>query len=306
MIFCFNELCMNAKTIKSLNKECWNNVLKQFTDILKHAGLSNGPNLQVRTENGLWNIISKYTLLHEVINENRNKDRKRLILRLEDKSPYWEKEKEVFKFNGVLAVGFSAAYYHDCPAISFNFPDTEKAPIVKISSGEDLNLKKIFNFTNEGQFELYNKFYRSADHCQSYILSLDNLKSKAKEHEYWERLVFSDEFQKLEIEKKYISAIINKLCILNNFLFADTINSLSFNDLRNVLPDARDESGSVRNDKNKMESRTKSFAGEGVACLLHTNLDKSYRLYFKVEYQQRLIYIGYIGKHLDTGRYKGN
>ena len=93
---------------------------------------------------------------------------------------------------------------------------------------------------------------------------------------------------------------------MNNFLFIDTINSLSFNDLRNVLPDARDESGSVRNDKNKMESRTKSFAGNEVACLLHTNLDKSYRLYFKVEYQQRLIYIGYIGKHLDTGRHKGN
>ena len=59
MIFCFNELCLNAKTIRSLNKEYWNNVLRQFTDILKHAGLSNGPNLQVRTENGLWNIISK-------------------------------------------------------------------------------------------------------------------------------------------------------------------------------------------------------------------------------------------------------
>lgn len=308
MIFCFNELCLNAKSAKTLDCSGWGKALGYFLKILNQAKESNNNTTpELRSENGLMQrLLSEYKQLANMANTKDYHDIYSLFFRINDKSPYMEKDKEIFLYYDESAKGLSAAYHLDAPAISFAFPNIDKDPLVTITSKHDTIARKVFNFTNEEQFKSYDLFYRGADHCQSHIVSLDHLKGKAKEHKYWERLVFSDEFQKLEIEKKYIGAIINKLCILNNFLFIDTINSLSFNDLRNVLPDVRDESGSVRNDKNKMESRTKSFAGNEVACLLHTNLDKSYRLYFKVEYQQRLIYIGYIGKHLDTGRHKGN
>lgn len=307
MIFCFNEMCMNFKSAKTLDYPSWEKVLSCFLRILRQAKQRDGKTPELRSETGLMKrLLGEYEQFNTMINAKEHNDIRTLFLSICDKNPYMEEEKEVFLVHGQSVKGLSAAYHLDVPAISFDFPNIDRNPIVTVTSKVDASEKEVFNFIHEGQFECYDKFYRSANHCQSYIASLDDLKSKVKENKYWERLKFPDDFIKLKINKRYIKGVVNKLCILNEFLFSNFASRLSFDDLCNVLPDVRDESGSVRNDKNKMKSRTKIFGEKEVECLTHTSLDGSYRLYFKVEYQKRQIYIGYIGKHLDTGRYKGN
>lgn len=313
MIFCFNELSLfSLITEIKTNTAQVTEMMSIFLLILKTAKTTEipGSRVELRTEKGIWGTsLSNAETLGEWVKNHMERDQLRLLMSIQDHSPYIEAENNspIYNYKGQEAQGFSAALYLDCPAISFSYSNGEEEnKIVKLDPINREKSKTIFNFTKKDQFSAYQEFYSSFAHCQNYIGCLNDLKSKAKEKKLWSNLVFPDDFDSLELEPVYILKLAETLCLLNTCIQTLKRGKSVLQNIKKVLPDARDESATVKGDKHKIQERTKLFEGKSVPCLWHTNLDSSMRLYFKVGKEKHLIYIGYIGKHLGTKKYKKN
>ena len=70
MIFCFNELCLNAKAVKTLDCSGWGKAVGYFLKILKQAKESNNNTMpELRSENGLMQrLLSEYKQLANMEN----------------------------------------------------------------------------------------------------------------------------------------------------------------------------------------------------------------------------------------------
>lgn len=306
MIFCFNELSL--QNLDVIDNKILEKTLLKFLLILKNAVDKDGfP--EVRTENGMWGTVINNKPINELIyNSTIDKDLKRLIFRIQDRSPYINDKKIDTYFYGKdkrPAKGFSASLYLDCPAISLSSFAGEEESIVLITKEGELH-KLVFNFTNNGQFEEYLKFYLSSQHCLNYISNGAELKEQASKGNFWKNLVFHDRFFRLELDNNTVRIVVEKLCQLNSFLCSYLDENLTFLKLRKILPDVRDESTTVKNNEQLYKARTVQFKGQSVLCTYHTSLNSSNRLYFFVDYTKRIAYIGYIGKHLTTAKFKSN
>ena len=306
MIFCFNELSLQNLDIAD-NKILEETLLK-FLLILKNAVDKDGYP-EVRTENSMWGTIINDKPINELIyNSTIDKDLKNLIFRIQDRSPYINDKQINIYFYGedkLPAKGFSASLYLDCPAISLaSFKGDNESIVLITKEGE--SPKFVFNFINDGQFKDYRDFYLSSQHCLNYIENGVELKKQASKGEFWENLVFHDRFSKLELDNNMVRIVVEKLCQLNSFLCSHPNEELTFFKLRDALTDAREESATVKNNKQLREGRIALFEGKSILCTCHTSLDSSNRLYFSVNYNERIAYIGYIGKHLTTAKFKSN
>ena len=308
MIFCFNELSLQNLDTNIIDNEILEETLLKFLLILKNAVDEDGfP--EVRTENGMWGTVINDRPINELIyNSTIDKDLKNLIFRIQDRSPYIDDKEIDTYFYGEdkrSAKGFSASLYLDCPAISLSsFTGEDKSIILLTKEGE--SPKFVFNFTNDRQFKEYLEFYLSSQHCLNYIANVADLKEQASQGKFWENLFFHDGFSELELDNNIIRNVVKKLCQWNSFFYSFPDEKHTFLKLREILNDVRDESTTVKNNKQLREERMAQFDGKSIMCTYHSSLDSSNRLYFSVNYNERIAYIGYIGKHLTTAKFKSN
>ncbi len=309
MIFCFNELCVDFLNKNEYSEFQVNDANHRFLKILQRASVIDNKMPELRTEEGMWGMLVKGVPLKNWLLKNLDHDLRVLLMSINDRSPLLDLEQgnEVYFYQGNAAKGLSASVILDCSAISLSFSEGEENPITVLTTntGEQ---KVTFNFTNPVQFNDYERFFMSVAHCKNYIHNLDQLKEKAREHQYWDRLMFSDKFYDIKLDYRLLDKLVYIFCTLNSFLHSVSMGEKRLHQLNSVIPDVRNESDTVRSDRKMRMERKVLFDGKEIFCFMHTGLDDSHRVYFQLDHNNdRYIgYIGYIGPHLSTKKYKGN
>lgn len=305
------EFCLNEQSLVPFSgvEDSFNpTIVKDFLWVLKTAKNIGGEIPVIRMQEKMWEQPVGNQCLDDFLKkhcDHGDHDEYILLLSVIGRSSLLPKVFKVYNYNGFKAQGLSACLALDCPAISFASSDSSKKEIINLVN-DSHEVGAVFNFTSKDQFERYSKFIGQFEHCQNYIRELQNLKDCIEGKDFWPHLRFPDDFEKLELEKSFILPVVACLCKLNEFLDKPVDKQLTFSDLKLVFPEVRIESQTVLNNYKMRQERSKYFNGELVYCLMHIDLSKAYRFYFCIEYKSRMAYIGHIGNHLTTGRYKRN
>lgn len=304
MDFCFNDLCLKKKFVSvRVTDEMVIQWLCDLVDILKTAKEVDKEVPRLRTENSLWGLQIEGIPIMDCLQRIGDRDVRNYLLTIVNKSPHIEDaEFETFLFQGEEAAGLSAAWHLDCPAISFLTNDCWNKSLLAIDTinSNSKFTKKVMNLTNKCRFNDLYKYYLSEDHCLQYIKKFDDF--KRLKQRYWKNLVFSDEIESdsVFVEISYLRDVVRWICQLNIFFRNAECN---FHNLHLYIPNVSTESQSVKTNPTLTSQREFHFGGDLKICLLHIKI-RDIRIHFYPDYENRKGYVGYIGKHLDTAKYK--
>ena len=317
MELCFNELSLSEQCSEEQAVYKLNGLL----DVVRKAYAISAAKPTFRTECGFRNIeISKnYTVSKWMGNLQR--EARLFMLSMLDRSPYIdEKDASVYEQYRLSyfvskdvdeheAKGLGAAWLLDGVAVSLaGIKEWNKLLVSirqqKIDDSENIDEVDIDvrNAVSVAHMEVHKSYYGGIDYCERQLDSLGQLQKLGQK--FFPAIVFGDTvydwLEKNTLSSAAFQRIIHHLYRLNQF-FSEQVACGNCN-LR-ILPRCSNESESTMNQFSNR--RNFLFKGRNYNCEWHLKLNTdNIRIHFFPDFANGKAYVGYIGPHLPTRKYR--
>ena len=317
MDLCFNELSLPEQCPEGVAVQKLNGLL----DVLRKAYEIDRMIPTFRTENGFKSIeVSREYPVAKWLG-NLEREKRQFMVSVADRFPYIDEKDTVAYAQYYLsdfrsddleekeAKGLGAAWLLDGIAVSFFGMEQWNHPLIhiqqrKMDDNTDIaeTMVEVRNAVSSAHMELHREYYRGVEYCERQLGKLDQLKDSGEK--IFPALVFGDMvYDWLDRSNLSVTAfrrIIRHLYRLNRF-FEDGVSRGNC-DLR-ILPHCSGESESTRNQFSS--AREFLIHGREYDCEWHLKIiADNIRIHFFPDFENRKVYVGYIGRHLPTSQYR--
>jgi hypothetical protein len=317
MDFCFNELCLECKASDHYQADVW---IRGLIDLLKQAHFIDQELPTLRTQSGFYSLPvgADFNIATWMNSDLADRTARSFLLTVKDRSPYLDsrldQQKYIeatgmdFFYNNQRAIGLGSAWLLDGMAVSF--PSAPQwicsSVVIKVETldesgetqSENENVKHV-SLTKH--LEEHSSYFRSLDYYYQQVPNLLALQEKCKK--LFSGLVFGNEafdwMENTPLSRQQFRLIIRHLFNLNQF-FCEQVPDGNINLMQ--IPNCSNESEATR--RQYSDTRCFRFGVNSYYCEWHLKLQSlNVRIHFKPDFENKLAYVGYIGKHLKTALY---
>lgn len=301
MQFCFNDLSLKKKyfdlDVNPRVEDCF----KSMAKILAAAIRYNNERPLLRTKNSLWGLEYDGQTLGKC-EKSLDADTRKFIMQISDKTPYFDSTAVAPKYfyDADTAEGLGATFIYDAFSLSFPTATCWEQEKIQLTDEHD-NAVTVLNIADEKSIESVISSYKKFEHRGQYMKDFSDLLDSNKTH--FTNLKFSDRIDKQldSLDKCFFSEVLKALCDIEClFSFYD----VTPNKIKSLFPKCSGESETVRNNPKLKNERSFSFDGEQIECLEHIKFNDGLRIHYHANFKDKICYIGYIGSHLPTAKYK--
>lgn len=317
MDFCFNELCLETKATDQYQADGW---IQSLIVLLKQAYSIDKELPILRTQTGLYSLSlgNDFTIATWLKSSLADREKRAFLLTIKDRSPYLDGELDKFRVEEASRLDFfyknqrvlGLGYTWLLDGVAISFPNAEEWACAGIEIQVD-TLSDDFEIQSANQnvnhvsqihhLEMHAEHFKSLGYYYQEMPHLVALREKSTR--LFSFLSFGDEALKwLEshpLSKQQFHLIIRNLYNLNRF-FEQQVANENYN--LSQIPSCSNESESTRNQYS--QERFFWFGVDQYYCEWHLKIHSlNVRIHFKPDFENKIAYVGYIGRHLRTTLY---